>query len=150
MAKVESYFGQVQRVSLAFTEKLLSYFDDVQQVARTSPKHLVVALRVALMQEAAWERVTASGGSGSGQSQGLTNGGNPWGLVYKEQVVARMQRSAARQMQPVLLEADRVRPFCQRCHSSCKSALSLHCIAESRAVRVYFGPHLRWSGTLPA
>ena len=51
MTKVEAYFGKVQRVNRTFTDKLLSYYDDVLKTARSSPKHLVTANRVIMSQE---------------------------------------------------------------------------------------------------
>ena len=62
--------------------------------------------------QAAWERVLARGeaaAAAANANAGTTDTGNPWGLMYRDEAVARMERSAARAMQPVLLESDRVR-----------------------------------------
>jgi hypothetical protein len=112
MSKVEAYFGKVQRVNEAFTEKLLSYFDDTLATARTSPQHLVMALRVVVHQHSAWQQVLARGEAAAAAANANATaevGSNPWGILYREEVMTRMSRYAARQMQPVLLEADRVR-----------------------------------------
>ena len=106
---METYFGQVQRVSAAFTEKLLSYFDSVLHSARAHPRHLVMALRVVLNQEAAWALVVAKGGE---KAAAAPEGGNPWGVLYRDEAVKRIERSAERAMRPALLEADRVRCAC--------------------------------------
>jgi hypothetical protein len=93
---VESYFGRVQQANTQFTEKLLSYFDNVVDSAYNTPCHLVMALRVVLNQELVWQKLQQNAES------------NPWGVVYREEVTARMQQGIAKQLKPVCHEAERV------------------------------------------
>lgn len=94
---MESYFGRVQQANSKFTEKLLSYFDDVVDSAYNTPRHLVMALRVVLNQELVWGRLQETAES------------NPWGVVYREEATARMKQGIAKQLKPVCHEAERVR-----------------------------------------
>ena len=43
------------------------------------------------------------------------DGVNPWGVMYREEAVARMQRGARRQMHPVVIEGERARLFSSFC-----------------------------------
>ena len=106
ISKVESYFGRVQQANAQFTEKLLSYFDDVVDSACNTPRHLVMALRVVLNQEVVWGRLQESAEA------------NPWGVVYRTEAAACMQRGIAKHLEPVCHEAERVRHL--KClHESC-------------------------------
>ena len=106
ISKVESYFGRVQQANTQFTEKLLSYFDDVVDSACNTPRHLVMALRVVLNQEVVWGRLQQSAEA------------NPWGVVYRTEATARMQQGIAKHLKPVCHEAERVR-YCIRLHNMC-------------------------------
>jgi hypothetical protein len=69
-----------------------------------------------MSQQAAWERVLAGGEQAvtvANANAGTTGSGNPWGMMYRDEAVARMERGAARQMQPVVMEAERVRAEAQ-------------------------------------
>lgn len=100
VSKVDAYFSRVQDVTEGFTAKLLSYFDDVIRSARQQPRHLVMALRVVLNQETTWNALHDEGAADK----------NPWGVLYRDEACSRMRQSVGRRMQPVCLEADRVRP----------------------------------------
>lgn len=102
---MESYFGRVQQANTQFTEKLLSYFDDVIDSANNTPRHLVMALRVVLNQETVWARIQE------------TAEANPWGVIYREEATARMRQGIAKQLKPVCHEAERVRHHLQ--YASC-------------------------------
>lgn len=101
ISKVDTYFARVQKVTEGFTAKLLSYFEDVIRTARERPRHLVMALRVVLNQETAWQTLHAEGAIDK----------NPWGVLYRDEACGRMRKSVERRMQPICLEADRVRPL---------------------------------------
>jgi hypothetical protein len=97
ISKVESYFGRVQQANTQFTDKLLSYFDNVIDSAHNTPRHLVMALRVVLNQEVVWTKLQQSVEA------------NPWGVVYREAATDRLRQGIAKQLKPICHEAERVR-----------------------------------------
>eukprot|EP00892_Ulva_mutabilis_P010822 jgi/Ulvmu1/8111/UM040_0006.1 len=113
VSKVDAYFSRVQDVTEGFTAKLLSYFDDVIRSASDKPRHLVVALRVVLNQEATWRALHDQGAADK----------NPWGLLYRDEACGRMRKSVGRRMQPVCLEADRVFSLWMQRHGRTAPAL---------------------------
>ena len=119
ISKVESYFGRVQQANIQFTEKLLSYFDDVVSSACNTPRHLVMALRVVLNQEVVWGRLQESAEA------------NPWGVVYRTEATARMQQGIAKHLKPVCHEAERVCPRACLC-SMCSRDRSLQSVGKQR------------------
>ena len=78
------------------------------------------------MQEAAWDKVLERGEAVAAAAKANANtvdeAINPWGLSYRDEAIKRMQSGVNRQMQPVLLAADRVRPLPARIGFMCSAS----------------------------